>query len=366
MQTNPPESSSRAFQHVGENLYRRESSGVYYALLKRGRKQFRRSLKTTDRALAKRRLSDLRDDVSRLSTTENGAVTFDALAERWLANVRHTMKESTVQRRERCLKALSPFFRGFTIRNLTARHCEAWVTNRVTKGGEPIAPQTFAHELDAMRAVFEFAISQGLILANPARDIKRKRILPPQIEVPSREQFQRLVAAIRESDGRVGSQAAAKEGADLVELLAYSGLRLDEARNLKWEDVSFERGMLTVTGGERRTKNYEMRAVPMTGALRNLLKGLAEAREHAPSDLIVTIKSARKCLQTACRRLSLPAYSHHDFRHFFATSCIESGVDIPTISKWLGHKDGGALAMKVYGHRREEHSFAQIKRVNFG
>jgi len=33
-------------------------------------------------------------------------------------------------------------------------------------------------------------------------------------------------------------------------------------------------------------------------------------------------------------------------RHLFATRCIESGVDIPTVSRWLGHKDGGALAMK--------------------
>jgi hypothetical protein len=40
-------------------------------------------------------------------------------------------------------------------------------------------------------------------------------------------------------------------------------------------------------------------------------------------------------------------------------------VDIPTVSRWLGHKDGGALAMKRYGHLRQEHSFAMIKRVNF-
>jgi hypothetical protein len=40
-------------------------------------------------------------------------------------------------------------------------------------------------------------------------------------------------------------------------------------------------------------------------------------------------------------------------------------VGIPTVSHWLGHKDGGALAMKRYGHLRQEHSFAMIKRVNF-
>jgi hypothetical protein len=40
-------------------------------------------------------------------------------------------------------------------------------------------------------------------------------------------------------------------------------------------------------------------------------------------------------------------------------------VDIPTISRWLGHGDGGALAMRVYGHLQVEHSLAMIKRVNF-
>jgi hypothetical protein len=47
------------FHRVAENLYRLESSGGYYALLKRGDKQFRRSLKTKDCKLADRRLFEL-------------------------------------------------------------------------------------------------------------------------------------------------------------------------------------------------------------------------------------------------------------------------------------------------------------------
>ena len=43
----------------------------------------------------------------------------------------------------------------------------------------------------------------------------------------------------------------------------------------------------------------------------------------------------------------------------------KAGVDIPTVSRWLGHKDGGALAMKTYGHLRREHSIAQAQRVTF-
>jgi len=153
----------------------------------------------------------------------------------------------------------------------------------------------------------------------------------------------------------------------LVELLAYSGCRLDEARNLRWQNVDFNRRCVTVTGGERMTKNFETRTLPMTDALFGLLSRLCErAEKHTPQDCVVKIKSTKKCLATACRRLGFPRFTHHDFRHFFATTCIESGVDVPTIAKWLGHKDGGALAMKVYGHLRQEHSFTQIKRVQFG
>jgi hypothetical protein len=50
------------FHKVAENLFRLESSGAYYALLKKSGKQFRRSLKTQDRKLADRRLKELRSD----------------------------------------------------------------------------------------------------------------------------------------------------------------------------------------------------------------------------------------------------------------------------------------------------------------
>jgi len=57
--------------------------------------------------------------------------------------------------------------------------------------------------------------------------------------------------------------------------------------------------------------------------------------------------------------------THHDLRHLFATRCIESGVDTPTVSRWLGHSDSGALAMKTYDHLCCEHSAAMARRVTF-
>jgi integrase len=67
----------------------------------------------------------------------------------------------------------------------------------------------------------------------------------------------------------------------------------------------------------------------------------------------------------AAKALGMHRITHHDLRHLYATRCIESGVDIPTVSRWLGHKDGGALAMKVYGHLRDQHSVEMAQKVTF-
>ena len=349
------------FHRVAENLYRLEQSGGYYALVKRGDKQFRRSLKTKDRKLAERRLSELRAQLGQLKLTDEARLSFEEVGERWMQATAHTLKPSTIVRRNICLKNLAPFFAGVSIRNVQPQHCERWVQGRAGQ----IAPQTMSHELNVMRAVFDYAIDHGLILANPAKKIKRRRVTHSPMTIPTREQFHCLIKTIRESDGREFSQKMAAEGADLVELLAYSGCRLNEAISIIWADVDFVKGGLTVTGGERGTKNHERRTIPMTESLRGLLKRLHDAYQPKPEDRISSNNSARKSLQTACRRLGYPQFTHHDFRHLFATTCIESGVDIPTVSRWLGHKDGGALAMRVYGHLRQEHSFAAAKKVAF-
>ena len=78
------------------------------------------------------------------------------------------------------------------------------------------------------------------------------------------------------------------------------------------------------------------------------------------------VHECQKAMDNAAKKVGMPRITHHDLRHLFATRCIESGVDIPTVSRWLGHQDGGALAMKVYGHLRDHHSVSMAQRVTFG
>ena len=51
----------------------------------------------------------------------------------------------------------------------------------------------------------------------------------------------------------------------------------------------------------------------------------------------------------------LRAFAFHDLRHHFISHAVMSGIDFMTVAAWVGHKDGGVLIGKVYGHLADEH-----------
>jgi integrase len=203
------------------------------------------------------------------------------------------------------------------------------------------------HELETLRAAFAYAQKHGLVLTNPAVGIKRPKVTFSKAIIPTREQFVKLVAQIRRASG----QRTSKEGADLVEFLAYSGARIGEARAATWRDVNFQTSMVWIHGTKSERSD---RQIPMTDALREFLLKLQAESNAGPADRIVKIDSAKKSLATACKKAGFPKFSHHDFRHFFATTCIESGVDIPTVSRCLErfNKNCSHLAegLVIFGH----------------
>ena len=100
--------------------------------------------------------------------------------------------------------------------------------------------------------------------------------------------------------------------------------------------------------------------------MRKLLDRMRSERQNESLETpVMRVWECQKSLDRASKILGVKRITHHDLRHLFATRSIESGVDIPTVSRWLGHKDGGALAMKTYGHLRNEHSQAMAQKVKF-
>ena len=349
------ERSNLKYVKVAECLYRATATGTYYALVKKRGKQIRKSLGTTDRKLAERRLTEFREKVGRLTETGSGKILFAELADRWLAMVRGNMKSSSAKRREVCIGQLKPFFGQMPVRNISSRDCDSWIIKR----GNRLSSRTYNIERETLTQILAYAKRDGFLLDNPAESIPRRKETKKQIIVPTREQFQVLVQTIRSADCRAHSAA------NLVELLAYSGMRLSEAINLLWGDVDFVRHVFTVTGGQMGTKNGNARTIPLFPAMGELLERIKGESNPSPKERIIPIRTAKKAIATACKKAELPHFHHHTQRHYFASNAIEVGIDFKVISHWLGHRDGGSLVAKTYGHLRDAHSFDMAKRMIF-
>ncbi len=341
---------------MAECLYRHRSSGTYYGLVKRSGKQYRRSLKTTDRKLAERFLAEFRQKVDRLDHTKTRAsLTFAECAKLWLGTVTPHMKASSARRRETSVAQLYPYLGAVLIRNLSASTCEAWAGKRSIG----IAASTYNNERDTIIAILNYAKREGLLLDNPALVLKRRKLGKSQIVIPAKQEFEALITKMRSLDVRY------QAGANLIELLAYSGMRLAEATAILWRDVDFRHGRFVVSGGELGTKNHETRVVPLFPAMQAFLERLQATVTAEPDSRIIPIDRTSKGLERACEAANLPAFTHHCMRHYFVSNAIEAGVDFKTIAAWVGHKDGGLLVAKTYGHLRDAHSFEMAKRMTF-
>jgi integrase len=341
---------------VGECLYRSDC-GSYFAVVKHQGKQHRHCLQTKDRDVARKKLAEFRQQLQQKApAADPAAPTFEQLAWQWLEATRVFLKPSSAERRRWLINALVPYF-PLTARNITKVDVEQWASIRSKR----VKAATFNKEADGLRQIFQFAIEHGVMLENPAVGLRRRRIVVGEKLTPTGQQFRAIVRELRGNQVRDTSASA-----DLVELLGYSGARLGEALAVRWRDIQWKRGTLTLTGGEHGTKNYQRRIIPLFKPLERLLREMAARTKEARfDDKIIRIHSAKVALANACQRLGLPSFQHHAFRHFFASNAVEQGIDFRTIAGWLGHRDGGALLARTYSHLRAEHSAEMAKRMVF-
>src|SRR5262245_43938310 len=101
---------SRAFQKVGECLYRYSSNGVYYARFKSGGKEIRCSLRTTDRKLAERNLAEKKKQQSQIDPAKS-KMTLAELCDTYLETVQH-QKSKTVERKTYIVKRIKDSWPG--------------------------------------------------------------------------------------------------------------------------------------------------------------------------------------------------------------------------------------------------------------
>lgn len=345
----------------------RHANGRYYARLYRNGKEIWKSLRTDHASIAEARLAELqkqhrhsRDkDVDR----GNAKMTFADAAAIYTQRVQTSVaiKRGTKKyQAEICAAVLKswPELAEKEVRRIQPDACLDWATGFA----KDFSATRYNAAIAFLRHVFDVAIESDVIFANPAAKLERMTVRGKILVLPTLAKFGEFIAEMRRGRGR-----DSKNCADLTEGLAYTGIRIGESKEVARDDVNFTTEELRVVGDpDERTKNSEIRWVPLIPEAIALFKRmLGERPDEDGKSKLFKVRECQKSIDRAGNIVGLERITHHDLRHLFATICIESGVDIPTVSRWLGHKDGGALAMRTYGHLRREHSAAQAKKVSF-
>jgi len=367
MKTSEKTAPVKTWEKTSQQNLVRHKSGRYYARTFGNNKEIWKSLRTTHFSVAKARLAEfLREQREKQVATANQSSAKMTFAEALAIHLQNqaddvTIKPGTRHYWTQIFTSLLKSWPGLDereLRRITKTDCTDWAR----KFRKLASSTRYNNTLAGLRRVFEIAIKAGIIYGNPAAKLERMPVRAKQLTLPSSDKFLQIVDAVEHAGAW-----CSRDCADFVRGLAFTGCRKGEAGEITWRDVDFDAGEIVIRGDpETATKNWTVRRLPLIPDARTLFERMRAERHAEPLDAkVFRVGECQKALDRACKKVGADRITHHDLRHLFATRCIESGVDIPTVSRWLGHKDGGALAMKTYGHLRREHSIAQAQRVTF-
>lgn len=259
--------------------------------------------------------------------------------------------------------------------------------------------------LVAVRGALKAAMRDGYLKPPlPFEGLGWQRVDTKSRELFSPEEIDHLCAvALRATKN-------ARQFVDYLRFMQFCGARRSEALRVRWKDVDFARGHVTI-GAEGDSKNREPRHVDFNPQLEAHLREMQKRRQpdtqwlfpspqRGDADLpsltfMESLRLTREAQEIRCRQCGwsavnakdkkcpkcdsedfettplvrqpkLKRFGFHDLRHHFISYAVMSGVDFMTVANWCGHKDGGILIGKVYGHLAEGHRKLQAARVTFG
>ena len=205
----------------------------------------------------------------------------------------------------------------------------------------PLAEASAARAVVAVRGLHRFALLEGVIDVDPARQVKPPslpRRLPKALPVDD---------VLRLLDNQPGDEPRSLRDRALLELLYSTGARISEAVGLDLDDVDRVDRTVLLDG-----KGGKQRLVPVgRPALAALEAYLVRARpalaRHGRGTPAVFLnarggrlsrQSAWQVLKDAARRAGITVpVSPHTLRHSFATHLLEGGADVRVVQELLGH-----------------------------
>jgi integrase/recombinase XerD len=263
--------------------------------------------------------------------------TYEGLAESTLTTYRNLLKQTVLPR-------IGPQLHP---REVTQEQIESYRDQRLHDG---LTGTTVYREMDRLRALLGYAKQQGLVSKNVAESVKRPKL---------REEPKDW---LRSNEIGPFLDACSSDFASIARFTIFTGLRRREVVFLQRSDIDLINGVIQIRakpGLGFRPKSGQERSVPLDPTLRPLVErhskervkpgleawvfGTRDGSRRSPTTRWFAVSVQQAARQAGITRL----LTFHDLRRTYGAMLLESGVDIYSVSKLLGHSDV-RITQKVY------------------
>lgn len=256
-------------------------------------------------------------------------------------------------------KNIGPHLGATELRKINTEIIGRWHADLLAAG---TGPHTARKALTFLGGVLQRAAEAGRIPANPQRLVRRAPLPPsPEVRPLAPAAVERIRKAMRRprdpSERDWNGLDLGHRDAVLVSVLAYAGLRPQEAIALRWGHVLEK--TIVVNAPKTRSRRSVRLLAPLAADLREwrLACGRPDADESvipgAEGDEWTGYAKWRgRTWKAALDHAGLPAARPYDLRHSFASLLLHEGRSVHYVARQLGH--GAELTLGTYGHVMDE------------